>query len=31
MEEKKEIVKVKYKKYQQGDVVMFKLNDEDFL
>ena len=25
--EKKEI---KYTKYQQGDVVMYKLNDEDF-
>ena len=30
MEPKKEKVKIKYKKYQQGDVVMFKLNDEDF-
>ena len=28
MSEEKKIVK--YKKYQQGDVVMYKLNDEDF-
>ena len=30
MSEKKEQKKVEYIKYQQGDVVMYKLNDEDF-
>ena len=30
MSDKKEKKPVEYIKYQQGDVVMYKLNDEDF-